>query len=417
MPNGGRSRMRVALALSVALVLPLAACSAGAEPAVTPPPQVDAALPGDTEAQLQAAVEHAVAASGASGAVVGVWAPWSGKWLAGVGTLKPGGSKVSDTTSFAAATVTRAMTCDVLYGAAKDGIVDLDDSVGSHVSGVPALADVTLRDLCDSTGGVKSYLPPLMSRVLATPERVWSDTELVSPVASSRDASAPGTVFSDSDSSYVLLGMALEDATRKSSEELFEQYVFGPIGMTNSSLPSKPTATLEGLWSPSAEDGSAVCAEPLNLGSLSPTLTSTSGGVVTDLEDLGLYTRALATGSRPYDTKKRFDDPLPAAPDAPSWFTATGGTYQAGSLVGQYGSIPGYLTAAFADRNTGMTVVVALNNSRASDVLVRSLAWQLAAIASKVPAAAGQTAPEAGLPWTAEDMAAQVTAAAVCPIP
>ena len=85
--------------------------------------------------------------------------------------------------------------------------------------------------------------------------------------------------------------------------------------------------------------------------------------------------------------------------------------------MGQYGSVPGFLTAAFADRNTGMTIVVALNNSRASDVLVRALAWELAAITSKAPAAAGHTAPDAGLPWTAEDMGAQVTAAAVCPIP
>ena len=58
-----------------------------------------------------------------------------------------------------------------------------------------------------------------------------------------------------------------------------------------------------------------------------------------------------------------------------------------------------------------------LNDSRASNVLVRSLAWQLAAIASKLPAASGQTAPEAGLPWTADEMGAQVTASAVCPVP
>ena len=34
--------------------------------------------------------------------------------------------------------------------------------------------------------------------------------------------------------------------------------------------------------------------------------------------------------------------------------------------------------------------------------MAASLAWELAAIASKAPAAAGETAPEAGLPWTAQ---------------
>jgi len=91
-----------------------------------------------------------------------------------------------------------------------------------------------------------------------------------------------------------------------------------------------------------------------------------------------------------------------------------GGAYQAGTLVGQYGSVPGYLTAAFADRETGMAVVVVLNNSRASADVVRALAWELAAIASKAPAAEGETAPAAGLPWTPDTYAAEVQAGAVC---
>ena len=63
--------------------------------------------------------------------------------------------------------------------------------------------------------------------------------------------------------------------------------------------------------------------------------------------------------------------------------------------------MPGYLTAAFADPNVGLTVAVVLNNSAIGADVAAYLAWELAAIASKAPAAAGETAPEAGLPWTA----------------
>ena len=38
--------------------------------------------------QLQDAVDFAMAATGSSGAIVGVWAPWSGSWVAGVGTQR-----------------------------------------------------------------------------------------------------------------------------------------------------------------------------------------------------------------------------------------------------------------------------------------------------------------------------------------
>lgn len=381
------------------------------------PDQVQADLPGDTQAQLQSAVDRAIAASGSTGAVVGVWAPWAGTWLTGSGTVRPAGPAVSPSASFKIGALTRAMTCDVLYGLVHDGTVALDDSVTDYVPGLPGREAITLGDLCDSTSGLASYGAALGARLLANPERAWNPRELISYGIAVGGATQPGAAFADSDTGYALLGLALERASGRSAAALFEEYVFAPTGMVASSLPTDAAPQLAGLFSPDTAEGAVACAEPVDMTDLSPSAGFTASGVESDLTDLGRYMQTLATGARAYDTDARFDDPLPAVADAPSWFTAAGGLYQAGTLIGQYGSIPGYLTAAFADRHTGMTVVVVLNNSRAADTLVRSLAWQLAAIASKAPAAAGQTAPDAGLPWTAEDMGAQVTAAAICPIP
>ena len=38
---------------------------------------------------------------------------------------------------FRAGTITRAMTCDVLYAVAAEGKVSLDDSVSTYVAGSP----------------------------------------------------------------------------------------------------------------------------------------------------------------------------------------------------------------------------------------------------------------------------------------
>ena len=415
MPRTGRATRIGAVVAAAALALSLAACAPDSGPTVDLPAQTDAAFPDDTQAQLQAAVDRAVAASGASGALVGVWAPWAGTWTSAGGTVAPGAGAVDTDSSFMAGSITRAMTCDVFYGMIADGIVKIDDSVSTYVAGVPALEGITLAQLCNSTSGLAPYTPAVFNRIIATPARVWNARELVG-YGITRPGTAPGT-FADSDTGYVLLGIALERASRQSIETLYEKYVFEPIGMPDTSLPATASAQVHGLWSPNNAEGAVECAAPIDLSDLSPTVEHAAGGVVSDLEDLGRYTQALALGARAYDKSGRFDAPLPAAGDAASWFTATGGAYQAGTLLGQYGSVPGFLTAAFADRNTGMTIVVALNNSRASDVLVRALAWELAAITSKAPAASGQTAPDAGLPWTADDMAAQVAAAAVCPIP
>ena len=79
--------------------------------------------------------------------------------------------------------------------------------------------------------------------------------------------------------------------------------------------------------------------------------------------------------------------------------------------------MPGYLSAVFSDPVTGLTVALVLNNSAAGAGVAASLAWQLAAIASKAVAAAGESVPEAGLPWSAQQNHDAIAAAAICPLP
>jgi len=416
MPRKHGARRIAALVGAAALLLGLAGCSPDTSGDVDLPDQLDSALAADTVAQLQGAVDQAIMATGSTAAIAGVWVPWAGSWVSATGTAGVGGPEADADMTFKAGTITRAMTCDVLYGLAGDGIVSIDDAVTRWVGGMPGYESITLGELCDSTSGLASYSSLVGARWWANPERTWNPRELLAYGMSRGASFAPGTAFAESDTGYLLLGLALERAAGVSVNELYEQYVFEPAGMSSSVLPSRSTAELPGLWSGDDEAGAVACAAPIDLTSLSPSAGFTASGVISDITDLGRYVRALATGARPFDDDNRFEAPLPVGADGPAWFTAKGGAYQAGTLIGQYGSVPGYLTAAFADRNTGMTVVVVLNNSRGGADLVRVLAWELAAIASKTPAASGQTMPEAGLPWTAEDMAAQLAGSAVCPI-
>jgi D-alanyl-D-alanine carboxypeptidase len=58
-----------------------------------------------------------------------------------------------------------------------------------------------------------------------------------------------------------------------------------------------------------------------------------------------------------------------------------------------------------------------LNNSAVGGSAAAFLAWELAAIASKAPPTAGETLPEAGLPWTAQQFHDTIAASAICPLP
>src|SRR6478752_6134227 len=111
------------------------------------------------------AVTFALSACAASGAIVGVWAPWSGSWVTGLGTQNVGGGgDVSTKMQFRAARETRAMTCDVLYALEAKGTVSRSDSVTEYVAGVSDLDDITLDQLCNGTSGIGSYAPALLSQ-------------------------------------------------------------------------------------------------------------------------------------------------------------------------------------------------------------------------------------------------------------
>ncbi|MBU4466427.1 MAG: beta-lactamase family protein, partial [Actinobacteria bacterium] len=221
-----------------------------------------------------------------------------------------------------------------------------------------------------------------------------------------------------------LLGLVLERASGKKIAELLNDEVFAPLGMGATALPSTAPAApattgtaLKGFQSTKGADGVMNCTDPLKMTTMSSSVGSSAAGVVSDIQDVRTYVQALATKALMPENTQRFSNPVPVYDGAPAWLTTAGGAIQAGSLVGQFGAVPGYITAAFADPTTGLTVAVVLNNSAIGSSAAAALAWELAAIASKAPAASGQTAPAAGLPWTAQQFHDQITATAVCSAP
>ena len=400
-------RWRAAAASAVVLGLVLTGCTAEDTFTYTPPAQVDGALPDDTVAAMQAAVDSALVASGATGAIVGVWVPWAGSWVTGTGTSGKDGAAVDTDMSFRIADVTRLMTCDVLYALADEGTLELDAPVPEYVSGVADMKDITLLDLCNGTSGAGSSEATVKSAWLNTPGRIWAPLELAG-YGLGRERIVPHTTYRDSDAGYLLLGLALERASGMSASELIAEYVTEPLGLPNTSLPGDAAAppstgpVLNGHYL-NAVEGGYDCAAPVDITTLSASSGFTDSGVVSTITDLGRYAQAEAKQAlRTKEDPDRFGSPLPEGQGAPSWYQATGGAYLVGSLVGQHGWTPGYATAAYADPATGFTVAVSLNDSTAGAAMAQFLAWELAAIASKAPAAEGQTAPEFGLPFTAE---------------
>lgn len=417
-----RVRAAVAGALALTFALGLTACSSEETVTYVAPDQVDQALPEETTAQLQAAVENAMVHTGATGAIVGVWVPWSGTWVTGLGTQSvEDQTAVTADMSFRIGDSTRLMTCEVLYALADEGTVELDGAVPDYVSGVAQLDDITLLDLCNGTSGIGSSEASVSAMWRNTPAREWAPLELAS-FGLGQPTIEPHTTYRDSDAGYLLLGLALERASGMSASELIQQYVAEPLDLTNTSLPGREAGTpganpLKGSYL-NAIEGGYDCTAPVDITTLSASTGFTDSGAISTIEELGRFAQANASqGLRAKADPDRYAAPLPVTDSSPSWYQATGGAYLVGPLIGQHGWTPGYISAAYSDPATGFTVAVALNDSTAGGGAAAYLAWELAAIASKAPAASGQTTPEFGLPFTAEQYHEAITNISTCATP
>ncbi|RWZ51076.1 class A beta-lactamase-related serine hydrolase [Labedella phragmitis] len=406
---------RLVAVTAAATLLVLAGCSSNGSASIDLPAQADAPLPDDIRTRIDDAVERGMSLSAASGAIVGVWAPWAGFHLEGYGTSEFGGDRpMTPDMHFRAAATTKAMTCAVLFGLVDEGKVALDDSAGDFVN-VVGIEGVTLGQLCRSTAGLANFRSSFQDEFVTNPTRPWVASELVSDGIARSGGAEPGAAYAEDDTAYVLLGMALERIGGESLAELFDRYVFDPIGMSQSSLPGARTTTLPDPAPHGYQVLNDDCASPKDLSELSPSMLGTAGGAVTTADDLKRFTQAYATGAMfsEKSTEKLWTT-IPLGAEVPTWQAYGFGAFQIGPLRGQVGSIPGFSTAAFSDPESGLTVVVMLNSSSARSKLVRALALELASYAVAAPATGDGKAPETTLPWSPEQMQAESADVAVC---
>lgn len=414
--------------LTVTLVLPLPGCVDAAALFPIGPDTASGALATEAVASLDAALAEGMDLAGATGAIAGVWAPWAGQWLASPGaegsgidptTGRPaGGGALTTDMRFRIGTLTGAMTCTVLLRLVDEKRVGLDDPVSSYLTRLPGVQGITLRQLCQHTAGLGQ--PNLEPQFVNNPTRQWPPLELVSGGLGSTRTGQPGRVWNPSDAGVQLLGMALEEATGDSWPELYRRYVFEPLGLRDTSYPDPQDFDLPGDhprgWAAALDtEGTPDCTRPVDVTQLSNSMSGVAGGAVSTLADLKTWSQALATGGllSPDAAEQQWRSVREEG--APQWRRYGLGAEQLGPMRGGGGAIPGFLSATLSDPESGLTVVVMVNDSSAGAELALALAQRLAAIAAEMPVSEGQSDAGLELPWTAEEATAQMRVNAVCP--
>ncbi|QHC59952.1 serine hydrolase domain-containing protein [Rathayibacter sp. VKM Ac-2760] len=401
---GGRRSTGVAALVALALALALTGCTGGTDSVVEDAP------PGPVSDELAVALSgfltEAQGVAGASGAVAGVWSPWAGGWETAIGTVgDSAGTPVTTEAHLRLGTGgTEAMTCDVVVALAEKGTLDLDADVGDTLTSLPGMEGMTLRQLCAHTAGLADFRSILWPTVVQNPARQWPTLELVSAAQISAPIAEPGAAWSESSTGPLLAGLVATQATGRGIQSLYDEYVVSRYGLTSTRLPGDseldlPAPAMLGFAAGlDPRSGAVQCENRRDLSAASPSSLGAAGGVVTDLEDL----RRLAVGLAADPAgDAMWADPVPQGQGRADWLLAGLGGHQAGPLRGFSGIAPGFLTAAYSDPVSGLTVAVAFNSSTAGENFAAVAARGLAAIAVEQGAATGAAGlPQ--LPWTSD---------------
>ncbi len=226
------------------------ATAAPASPPASPPPPAGTPPPG-IAAELQAVLDGAVGKD-APGVVARVDLPgWSWSGAAGIAREVP--RAPADPSDHARiASVSKVFTAVAILRLAEEGKLSLDDTLDrwlpseylARMNEKGFAADrITIRDVLRHRSGIADYdeMGVLIPAQITKPDvPVTTDAAIFDGLDRGPAAYAPGDGFAYSNPGYILLTRIIDAASGTTYEEYLRATILGPLGMSETYLPTDP---------------------------------------------------------------------------------------------------------------------------------------------------------------------------------
>lgn len=397
------SSLRVA-ALAGCVSLVIAGCSAGtSEPTASSPATttatasapVNPALNTIDAASFRGVVERLATDLKVPGAMVVIRTP-QGIAEIGVGTTDLAENTPPDaSTHFRIASNTKTMTAALIVLLAQDGKLTFGDPVSEYVPGVPNGENITIAQLLTMRSGLYGYTadPALAALMDADPDKVWTPQEVLDIAFRHPAQFAPDESYEYSNTNYALLGLVAEKAGAAPLGRQFADRLFGPVGLTQTSLPVADDTAMPAPYSHGYMYGGSYYAladdpypadiqvaaqagtlRPIDYTNQNPSYATAAGGAISTADDLATWIKALVSGEvvnpdfhRQWSESLRAEDPQTA--DGQQY--GYGISYQRfGPNAAMYyhgGEMPGFNSFMGYDPDNDVTLVIWTNLTLSPD--------------------------------------------------
>ncbi|MQA74642.1 MAG: serine hydrolase [Solirubrobacterales bacterium] len=329
-----------------------------------------APAPAAFTAEQRATVDRTIAdemrRSGYPGMVVGLWSPRgsyvTAQGVSDIDTQAP----IDPDQPFRIGSVTKTFTATLVLQLVERGKLRLADRLSRFLPKVPQAKRIRIRNLLSHTSGVPDLTQGINARVQLFPEASWRPGQLIRLTSLQPSQCAVGDCFFYSNTNFVILGRIAEMVTGRPLAQLYERRIFEPLGLEQTSFApgtSVPADIVHGYIE--VAPASITDTTGWNL-----SWAFSAGAMVSTLNDLHTYARALATGrgllSERMQTRRLRFVPLRLTGRV---FRYGLGIAKFGTYLGHNGQVPGYGAMMLSSPDRRATLIALGNTAVTFDKL------------------------------------------------
>ena len=391
--------------IAICIAVLLSGCSSAGEPTTALSPSAtttatslapkNSALKTIDPQAFQTVVEAAAKQLKVPGAMVLLRTP-QGNFNAGVGTTELGVHiPPAANTHFRIASNTKTMTGALIVLLAQDGKLKLSDPVSTYIPDVPDGENITVAQLLKMRSGLYGYTadPALAAAMDANPGKAWTPQEVLAIAFRHPPQFAPDASYEYSNTNYALLGLIAEKVGGRPLAQQFADRLFGPVGLTQTSLPAADDTSMPAPYSHGYMYGGSFYAladdpypadmqaaaqagtlQPVDYTNQNSSYATAAGGAISTADDLATWMKALVSGKvfnadyhQQWLTSLQPEDP--AAPDGQKY--GYGISYQRfgpnAAMFYHGGELPGFNSFMGYDPDNDVALVIWTNLTLSPD--------------------------------------------------
>lgn len=293
--------------------------------------------------KLESSLQKSIEEHNVTGAVLAVRSDNGSSWKGSAGySILENETEMSTDLSFRIGSITKTFTATLILILIDEGLLSLETTLNEVVPELEIIMgdQITIENLLEMRSGLEKYLAneDFGGFYIYDPGRIWTPEELV--YYTNNKVSEPNSTFLYNNGNFIILGLIVEKLTGMEYESAANKYIFKPLNMENTYLPSDlnvPEYFAYGYEYDATSD--------LNINityNFHPSLAWSAGGMISNADDLLIWANAYTEGLLISDELHQKQFTLQTAENNIGIDSYGFGAMKYGNLIGHDGFIPPY---------------------------------------------------------------------------